>query len=124
MISVMSGTVWDRQSIVQATSDRLGHGGGGPDEQRLMSTTEGRVVGSVNSDGHLVVPAEVVRAAGYEPETAVVFEVDAEGGIVVESLEDADAEESALLASVEEAIADPESAEPVLWEDVKQRNGL
>jgi len=53
-----------------------------------------------------------------------VFEVDAEGGLVVESLEEADAEAAALLAAFEEAVADPENAEPVLWEHVKQRNGL
>jgi len=68
------------------------------------------------------VPATPSRPVAHTP--AVVFEVDAEGGLVVESLEEADAEAAALLAAFEEAVADPENAEPVLWDHVKQRNGL
>lgn len=89
-----------------------------------MSTTAGRIVETVEPDGQLVVPVEVVRAAGYEPGTTVVFEIDAEGGLVVESLESSEAEDAALLASVDQTVADSENTEPVLWEDVKHRNGL
>lgn len=88
-----------------------------------MSTTAGRIVETVEADGQLVVPAEVVRAAGYEPGTTVVFEIDAEGGLVIESLGASEAEDAALLASVEETV-DSENTESVLWEDVKHRNGL
>ena len=86
-----------------------------------MSITDHEVV--VEQDGRLSVPVEVVRAAGLEPGTPVVFEATEEG-FFAQSKRFAEAEDQADVSAYREALADPNNGERRTAEQVKQHLNL
>lgn len=78
---------------------------------------------AVRTDGSLVVPAEIVVAAGLAPGDVVVLETSDEE-VLVRSRAVAEAEDEQDAAAVENALADPENAgKPVPLSEVRDHLG-
>ncbi len=86
----------------------------------MSSSTTDLHATHVAPEGHLVVPADVVRGAGLAPGDEVVFE-PALGGFFVQSRASAEAEDADDLTALQAADADPESdGEAVNWAEAKR----
>jgi bifunctional DNA-binding transcriptional regulator/antitoxin component of YhaV-PrlF toxin-antitoxin module len=75
---------------------------------------------SVEADGRLVIPAQIVRAAGLTPGGPVILEVSDEE-VFVRSQALAEAEDAQDAESVDRILGDPQDSETLPWEDVKRK---